>query len=169
MDCWKMHQSIRLFTCGFNTTVLHHITAMKCVSGPKTILDAGVVALVKLQFCGLHAHLTSIGLISYFYFFVWGYLKTIVYASTVDTREEPWSHIQQLVIEKKNTSGIFERLRTYFHADLSYVSVHMEAVSSTSREKVKAKSLLISSSFVCFLHTHNPLNFGMRPWKMKLE
>jgi hypothetical protein len=31
---WEMCPSIRVLTCGFfNTTVLHHITAVKCVSG----------------------------------------------------------------------------------------------------------------------------------------
>jgi hypothetical protein len=45
--------------CGFNTTVLDCIANMKCVSGwPKIILDARMVAVVELQFLGLHAHLT---------------------------------------------------------------------------------------------------------------
>jgi hypothetical protein len=47
------------FICGFNTTVLCHITAMKCINGcPKIILDAGLVIDMKLQFPDLHAHQT---------------------------------------------------------------------------------------------------------------
>jgi hypothetical protein len=35
--------SVRVFARGFGSTVLHHITAAKCVSGcPKIILVAGV-------------------------------------------------------------------------------------------------------------------------------
>jgi hypothetical protein len=50
-----------VFTLRFSTTVLQHITAVKCVKGcPKMFLDARLVADVKLQFPGLHAHLTSI-------------------------------------------------------------------------------------------------------------
>jgi hypothetical protein len=41
--------------------VLHHITVMKCVSGcRKIILDTGLDVDVKLQFHGLHTHLTGI-------------------------------------------------------------------------------------------------------------
>jgi hypothetical protein len=43
----------------FNPTVLHHITILKCVNGcPKIIVDAALDADLKLQFPGLHAHLT---------------------------------------------------------------------------------------------------------------
>jgi hypothetical protein len=54
----KMCPSIRALHYGFNTAV-PHITVVKCAKGcPKVILDAGLVADMKLQFPGLHAHLT---------------------------------------------------------------------------------------------------------------
>jgi hypothetical protein len=41
--------------------VLHHIKNIRCVNGcPQIILAVGLVADEKLQFSGLHAHLTSI-------------------------------------------------------------------------------------------------------------
>jgi hypothetical protein len=52
---------ILVFVCSFNMTVLHHITVVKYVNCClKIILDAGLVTDVKLQFPGLHAHLTWI-------------------------------------------------------------------------------------------------------------
>jgi hypothetical protein len=51
-------------TCGFITTLIHHLSVVKCVSGcPIIILDSGLVAEVELQFPGLHAHLTWVLLI----------------------------------------------------------------------------------------------------------
>jgi hypothetical protein len=45
----------------FNTTVLHHITVVKYISGcPKIILGFELIPDVKLQFPSLHAHLTWI-------------------------------------------------------------------------------------------------------------
>jgi hypothetical protein len=59
VDYWKMCPSLRVFICGFNRTVLHHITVMKGVNRyPKVILDAGLVADAKLQCPGLYVHLT---------------------------------------------------------------------------------------------------------------
>jgi hypothetical protein len=53
-----MHTSIRVFTYGFSPTAIHHVTVENCLNGcPKIILDAGLVAVVTLQFPGLHAHL----------------------------------------------------------------------------------------------------------------
>jgi hypothetical protein len=52
-----MYPSTRVFTCGFNTTVLHHITTMKCVNGCPKIIP---VVDVKFKFPGLHVHLTLI-------------------------------------------------------------------------------------------------------------
>jgi hypothetical protein len=57
---WKMCHSIHVFTCGFSFMVLHYITIMKCLSDClKMMLDVGEVTVVKLQFSGLHTHLTS--------------------------------------------------------------------------------------------------------------
>jgi hypothetical protein len=57
VDYWMICPSVRVFTCGNNTTALDHATVMKWVNGcPKIILVAGV----KLQFYALHGHLTSI-------------------------------------------------------------------------------------------------------------
>jgi hypothetical protein len=58
----------RVFTCGFNTTLFRCITVLKCVNDcSKIILGARLVADVKLQFPGLHAHLTEIFLNFFFY------------------------------------------------------------------------------------------------------
>jgi hypothetical protein len=46
--------------------------------------------------------------LEYSRFFLWGYLKTKVYASTVNTREGLWHRIKQFASEIKNTTGIFE-------------------------------------------------------------
>jgi hypothetical protein len=62
--------------------------------------------------------------------------------SAVDTGEEVRRRIQQFATEMKNTGVIFERLRVYFHADLSCVSVNMKAAPSTSLEKVKSKEII---------------------------
>jgi hypothetical protein len=65
--------------------VFYHITGVKCVKGClKITLEAGVVVDVMLQFPGLYTCLTSIVSIV----FMWTYLKTKVYASTTDPREE---------------------------------------------------------------------------------
>jgi hypothetical protein len=55
-----MCPSVSALICSLNTTVLHHIAVMKCVSGsPRINLDAGLVGDMKLQFPGLlHVHLT---------------------------------------------------------------------------------------------------------------
>jgi hypothetical protein len=56
---WVMCPSTCVFTCGFNTTTLHHVTIVERVSGcPEIVLDAGMVVGVKLKFSELHAHLT---------------------------------------------------------------------------------------------------------------
>jgi hypothetical protein len=56
-----MCPSICGFTYDLNMIVLHQITVMKCVNScPSIILDAWLVADVKLKFFGLHAHLTWI-------------------------------------------------------------------------------------------------------------
>jgi hypothetical protein len=65
-----------MFTCGFNTTVLHHITAVKYISRRLRI-----VADVKLQCPGLHAHLTEILISSVEVF------ESQVCASTVDIQQ----------------------------------------------------------------------------------
>jgi hypothetical protein len=66
VDCSKVPPSIRISPRGFNTAVLHHNTAVKCFNCcPKIIPDAGLVLDVKLQFPGLHAHLTSVLSISF--------------------------------------------------------------------------------------------------------
>lgn len=66
--------------------VFYHVTGVKCVKGClKIILEAGLLVEVKLQFPGLYTHITSIILTV----FMWGYLKTKVYTSIIDTREEP--------------------------------------------------------------------------------
>jgi hypothetical protein len=57
---------ICIFTCGFNPTVLHYITVVKCVNGcPKIILDTGLVTDVKLHSPGQHALFIWIFLISF--------------------------------------------------------------------------------------------------------
>jgi hypothetical protein len=59
VDYRKMCPSTFIYTCGFNMVVLHHIIVAKCVDGgSKIILDTGLVVDMKLQFPGLHAHLT---------------------------------------------------------------------------------------------------------------
>jgi hypothetical protein len=68
-------------SCGFNKTVLQHITVVKHINGsPYVILDAGLVADVKLRF--LASTLTSLDPLS---FSLGGYLKTKVYIGTVET------------------------------------------------------------------------------------
>jgi hypothetical protein len=49
VDYWKMWPPILVFAYGFDTTVLHHVTEMKCIKGyRKMILDAELAAEVKL-------------------------------------------------------------------------------------------------------------------------
>jgi hypothetical protein len=56
-----MCPSTSIFAYGFNMMVLQHITDVKCVNGcPKIILHAALVVDMKLQFPGLHIHLTWI-------------------------------------------------------------------------------------------------------------
>jgi hypothetical protein len=51
-----MCPSTSAFTCGFNSRTLQHITIAERVSGcPEIVLDAELVAEVKLQFSELHA------------------------------------------------------------------------------------------------------------------
>jgi hypothetical protein len=95
--------SIYVFTVGFNTTVLQHIIIVKCVNGsPQIILEAELVANVRLVVSqpARSPDLNSLD------FILWGYLKTKVYATTVDTREDLWRRIQQHVSEVKNASVI---------------------------------------------------------------
>jgi predicted metal-dependent enzyme (double-stranded beta helix superfamily) len=63
-------------------------------------------------------------------FLLWGYLKSKVYANTVDTREELQHQIQQFASEIKNIPGTFKWLPVSFHTELSCVSVNMEAVQA---------------------------------------
>jgi hypothetical protein len=89
-----------------NTTVLHHITAVKWVNGfrrlswtsdwSRTWRSCTLTWLQSSRFvCG-------------------GYFKTKAYATTVSTREALWRRFQQFSSELKNTPGIFERLRHFF-------------------------------------------------------
>lgn len=71
-----------------NVTVLLHGTLVVCEC-PEIILDVALVADVKIQFPGLHAHLTSV--VSSF---LSRYKGTTVYANTIDTTEELWLRIQ---------------------------------------------------------------------------
>jgi hypothetical protein len=49
----------RVFACGFNKMMVHHITMAICVTVClKLMLESGFVSNLKLQFPGLHAHLT---------------------------------------------------------------------------------------------------------------
>lgn len=70
------------------STVLLHGTLVVCEC-PEITLDVALVADVKIQFLGLHAHLTSVVLI-----FLSRYMRTTVCVSTVDTTEELWHRIQ---------------------------------------------------------------------------
>jgi hypothetical protein len=105
---WHVLQTVN-FTCGFNKPVLHHTAVVNYVSScPKIILDAGLVADVKLQLLGLHTHLTWI-----LCPFPFGdNLK--ISSMPVDTRDELRRRIRRLESEIKNTSWIFERLRISF-------------------------------------------------------
>jgi hypothetical protein len=77
--------NIRVSSYGFNSTVLQHITI---VNGcPKVILDGGLVADVKLQIPGLHAHLT------------WILSNNFCGNSTDDTSEEMWYWINKFANE----------------------------------------------------------------------
>jgi hypothetical protein len=56
-----MCPSIHVYTCGFDMTLLLHVTVVKCVSGwPEIILGVELVTDMKLQHLGLHAHMASI-------------------------------------------------------------------------------------------------------------
>jgi hypothetical protein len=163
-----MCSPLHVFTCGFNTTVLHHITIVKCVSGcPKIILDAGLVADVKLLYSGLQAHLTWTLSI----YFLWAYMKMKVCGTTVGTGEELWRPIQQFSSEIKNTPRIFERLRVSFNAELSFVSANMDRILRNSYKKIKLKKLLVALLFLFFLCTTRWTQevFKVWPWTLKLE
>jgi succinate dehydrogenase hydrophobic anchor subunit len=55
-----------------------------------------------------------------------------------------------------------------FHAELGWVSVTTDAVSSTCCKKVKRNSLLIALLFVFFIYSTQEV-LMMEPWKLKLE
>jgi hypothetical protein len=62
--------------------VFHYLAVMKCISGcPEVILNAGLVVDMKFLLPGT-PDFNAPG------FFMCGYMKTKVYASTVNTREE---------------------------------------------------------------------------------
>lgn len=44
-------------------------------------------------------------------FCVWGYLKSLVYAFPIETREQLWSRVQQACNEIRNNRGTYERMR----------------------------------------------------------
>jgi hypothetical protein len=78
-------------------------------------------------------------------------LKTQVYVSTLDTAEA--HRIKKSASEKKKRR-IFKGMQvSFFHAELTCVSVDMEVISSASCKKVKIKTLLIALLFVFFLYT----------------
>jgi hypothetical protein len=149
VDCWKMCPSVLVFKCGFNSTVLHHVTAVKCVNGcPKIILRFNWSR--RWSSCFLACELTWL---SPLVFPVGIFDNQGLYASTVDNREELWRRIQQFASEIKNTPGIFERLRVYFFTQSWAVCpFNMKAVSSISCKKVKIKRLLIALLFISLLY-----------------
>jgi hypothetical protein len=153
----KWTTSIRVSTYGFNTKVLHHITVVKCVSWcPKIILDAGLVVNVMLEFPGQHAHLTSI---FSSYFFLWGYLKTEVYASTVYTRLVLWRRIQHFASEIKNIHPESSKdLRVAFVRTIELCA--REHGGNFAHILWENKNTVKNSSFVCIFLVHNPINLG---------
>jgi hypothetical protein len=152
-----MYPSRRVFTRGFNTTLLRHIAITKCVNGcPKIIPDAGLVADVKLKFRHLYAHLTWI-----FSIFspLWGYLKTKILVRPVDNTEETWRRIQEFVSEIKLTPGIFQRLRVYFSRRAEpCIRGPLTRKPFRAHLEESKNGEVINRSFVCSLLLHNPLN-----------
>jgi hypothetical protein len=89
----------RVLTFSFSTTVLQHITAMKCVNGcPKIIVDAGLVADVKFSFLTY-----TLTLLESSHSFLWGYLKSKACASTVDSEANCGADFNSSQVEAKNT------------------------------------------------------------------
>jgi hypothetical protein len=92
----------------FQHVVLCYLAVMECMIGyVKVILNAELVMDMKFQFpdaTDFYAHGC----------FLCGYLKTKVYASTVNTREEQRHQIQQLASEIKNIPRIFRHLCFFF-------------------------------------------------------
>jgi hypothetical protein len=107
MKFLKTCLSTYVFTFGFNTTVLQHFIIVKCVNGsPQIILEAGLVTNMTLV-VSWPARSPDLNPLD---FIVCGYLKTKVYTTTVDTREEPWRRIQRLVSEVNNAHASWESL-----------------------------------------------------------
>jgi hypothetical protein len=113
----------------------------------------------ELQSPGLHAHL---------FFFLWGYVKINVYASSVDTTKRLWRRIQQYVIQRQNTSGNFERLRISLSRRAEFCAGGHGSHFEHLLQEYKNKEV-IHSSLICFLVTNNPLYLGFNLWLWNLK
>jgi hypothetical protein len=78
----------------------------------------------------------------------------MVYASSVDTRDELWRRSQQFESEIKNTSGIVDLLRVSFSRRAELCVVKIDVTARTSCKSVKANRVLVA------LRIHNWLNMG---------
>jgi hypothetical protein len=132
VDYWKMCLSILIFTFGANTTVLRHITVVKCVQGsPTIILDAWLPAGVKVEFLAY-----TFNCLQCSQYILWEYLKTIVCAHRINTKAKLWFRIQ-LENETKKTPKILEPLRVIFNVELYWVSVNTRVIKNTYFMKAK--------------------------------
>jgi hypothetical protein len=137
---------VRVYTNGFSTAVLHRVISLKCVNGcPTIILNAWLPADMKLWFRGPAR--SPDFLIRYF---VWGYLKPIFCAITVNTRGK-LQNGSQFTCETKEYTRNLRMFAFLFHAEPRSVSVNVEAIPSMSCRIVKIKRLLITHLFVFFL------------------
>jgi hypothetical protein len=147
---WRVLQEC-IFTWGFNTTVLHHIRDVQCVSWcPKIILDAGLVVTVTLEFPGLHDHLTStfsVGIFETRGLCQHSLYKTGTLASNSTLRK--WN--------KEYTPGIFKDLRVAFTRTIELCA--REHGGNFAPLLWENKNKVINSSFVCILK-HSPINLG---------
>jgi hypothetical protein len=44
-------------------------------------------------------------------FYLWGSMKNVAYANTVDTRDQPWQRIQDAANKIRTTPGVLEHVR----------------------------------------------------------
>jgi hypothetical protein len=136
MDYWKMCPSLCAFACGFNTSVRHQSTLLKCVNGClKTTPDAGLVVEVKLQSRGQHAHLTWI--LSIVSVEIFENRCLCHYSRCCKQSMESNSTICRWGKEYTRNLGTFES----FSSTQSWlVSMNMKAISNTSCKRVIKKS-----------------------------
>jgi hypothetical protein len=142
----KICPSTHVFTCGFNTTVLHHITAIKYVNGCPKIIP---VVDVKFKFPGLHVHPTLI--LSFFF--------SVRIFKNQGPCQYNWYHrgavASNSTIYKWNKDYTRNRctLASFFLTQNSVVFVNMGANSNNFCKKIKIARLLTALLFVLFLYT----------------